>query len=34
MGMIPVYSGSDNKHTINFGKSGNLFNVKKGVAYI
>jgi hypothetical protein len=28
MGMIPVYSGSDNKHIINFGKRGNFLMLK------
>jgi hypothetical protein len=32
MGMTPVYSGSDNKHIINFGKTGNVFNAKAGFA--
>jgi hypothetical protein len=34
MGMIRVYSGSDNKCIINFGKTGNVFNVKAGFAYM
>jgi len=34
MEMIPVYSGSDNRHIINFEKRGNVFNVKAGVTYI
>jgi hypothetical protein len=31
--MIPVYSENNNKHIINSGKAGNIFNVKAGDTY-
>jgi len=32
--MIPVNSGSDNKHIIEFGKTVCVFNVKAGFSYV